>query len=118
MFLATVLLANCGGFYFVGFVSNPVGARSVTGIVSAVASGFVSDPSGLITPVTTVTFGNAGTAITLTFCGEHLQSFPINQHVQAQYTAGVFCNILLNVVVGDTGHTDSHLHPNNNHATD
>lgn len=111
MFLASVLLANCGGFYFVGFVSNPVGTRTVSGVVSTVASGFVSDPSGLITPVTTVTFSNAGIAITLTFCGEQEQSFPINQNVHAEYTIGVSCNILLNVVIGNIENRDAHSSP-------
>jgi hypothetical protein len=94
-----VVLASCGGSYFVGFVSNPGGASSVSGIVSAVQSGFQSDPTGLVTPFTQVTFIKPESAITIIFCGDQTKWFPLHEEVQAEFTSGISCNRLLNVVV-------------------
>jgi len=101
--LTCALLESCGGIYFVGFVSNPGGATKVVGVVSAVTLGFVSDPTGVITPLTAVTLTDAGTAITIKFCGDQKQWFPINQRIRAEYIAGVFCNVLQDAVVDATG---------------
>jgi hypothetical protein len=99
LFANCVLLVNCGGFYFVGFVSNPAGSTSVIGIVTAVNSGFVSAPTGLITPVTVVRFVNEDSAITVNFCGDQQQWFPVDKTVRAEYTAGILCSVLLNAKV-------------------
>ena len=93
------LLASCGGYYFVGFVSNPGVGTSVSGIVSAVENGFFSDPTGLITSFTAVTFIDSETAVTVNFCGDQQQWFSLNKNVRAEYTPGIHCNVLLNVVV-------------------
>lgn len=98
-----ILLVSCGGNYFVGFVSNPGGATSVSGIVSSAKNGFFSDSTGVITPFTAVTFINSENTITVFFCGDQQHWFPLNKNVRAEYTPGIHCNTLLNVVV------DNHL---------
>jgi len=93
-------VVNCGGYYFVGFVSNPGGTTTVAGMVIAVSGGFVSDPTG-ITPVTAVTFATSGSKITIHFCGDQQELFPINKTVRADYTVGISCSTLLKVVIVD-----------------
>jgi hypothetical protein len=63
-----------------------------------VSNGIIADPSG-ITQYTAVTFMNAGSEITINFCGDQQQLFPINAAVRADYTAGIFCSVLVRVVV-------------------
>jgi hypothetical protein len=89
---------SCGGFSFVGFVSNPGGTASITGTVTAVSDGFVSDLNG-ITPTTTVAFKNSEITVTMIFCGEQQSLFPLNTNVRAEYTAGVLCSVLTEVVI-------------------
>lgn len=89
---------SCGGYYFVGFVSNPSGTASITGEVTAVSNGFINDPSG-VTEYTAVTFMNAGSEITIKFCGDQQYLFPIDATVRADYTAGILCSVLVRVVV-------------------
>ena len=98
LYAACLPLLGCGGYYFVGFVSNPGGHATITGTVIAVSSGFVSDLQG-ITPTTTVAFENSGIAVTLIFCGDQQSLFPLNTAVRADYTVGVVCSVLARVVV-------------------
>ena len=91
-------ILNCGGSYFVGLVSNPSGGTSITGQVSLVSSGFVSDLSG-VSPITLVTFVNTATTVTLYFCGDQHNLFPINTTVRADYTQGSGCSLLVRVVI-------------------
>ena len=95
------LLASCGGPYFVGFVSNPGGSSSVSGTVSDVSSGFYSDGNASMNPSTLVTFTASNTEVTINFCGDQRQSFPLNKEVRVQFKAGIACSVLMSVVVGD-----------------
>jgi hypothetical protein len=95
---ACIPVVSCGGLSFVGFVSNPGGSASITGTVTTVSSGLVSDLNG-ITPTTTVTFENSELAVTLVFCGDQQTLFPLNTNVRAEYTAGVLCSVLTKVVI-------------------
>jgi len=104
LYAAIIPIVNCGGSYFVGFVSNPGGTISTTGTVSAVSNGVASDPSGT-TPVTVVTFEHSGTAIIIYFCGDQQALFPLNQTVRADYTTGVVCSVLVQVVMIDPGNS-------------
>jgi len=96
--MACISIVSCGGSSFVGFVSNPGGAASITGTVTAVSGGFISDLNG-ITPTTTVSFENSKIAGTLVFCGDQQSLFPLNTNVRAEYTAGVLCSVLTKVVI-------------------
>ena len=95
---ACIPVVSCGGFSFVGFVSNPGGTASIAGTVTAVSDGVVSDLNG-ITPTTTVAFKNSEIAVTIVFCGDHQSLFPIDTKVRAEYTAGVLCSALTKVVI-------------------
>jgi hypothetical protein len=81
----------------VGFVSNPGGTTSVTGVVIAVNNGFIADTSG-VTQYTAVAFMNAGSEVTINFCGDQKHLFPIDATVRADYTAGILCSVLIRVV--------------------
>ena len=93
-----ITMVACGGSYFVGFVSNPVGNASITGTVMTVNTGFASDPAG-VTSVTVVTFMTSGVSTVMYFCGDQQTLFPLNQTVQAEYTSGVVCSLLVRVVL-------------------
>lgn len=94
----SLLLSGCSGV-FVGFVSNPGGTMSVSGTVSIVQLGVITDPTGATITFTAVTFVNPGTATTISFCGDQRSRFPINQFVRADFNTGVFCSALVAVVI-------------------
>lgn len=89
------LFAACGGYYFFGFVSNPGGTQTVTGIVSVVTFSFVQDPTGMSTNVTAVTFLNSGSSNTITFCGDQRSKFHINNSEKVTFTTGALCSSLV-----------------------
>lgn len=91
---------SCGGYYFVGFVSNPGGTTSITGVVTIVSKGLIADPGG-VTQYTAVTFTKAGAETTINFCGDQQHLFPIDATVKADYTVGALCAVIANVVVMD-----------------
>jgi len=96
--VACIPVVSCGGFSFVGFVSNPGGSASITGTVTGVSSGFVSDLNS-INPTTKVAFENSGITVTIVFCGDQQSFFPLDVNVRAEYTAGVVCSVLTKVVI-------------------
>ncbi len=98
LYAACLPLFGCAGYYFVGFESNPGCPATITGTVTAVSSGFISDLSG-ITPTTTVTFENSGIVVGVTFCGDQQSLFQLNTVVRVDYAAGVLCSVLRRVVV-------------------
>lgn len=99
---ACVASLSCGGYYFVGFVSNPGGTTSIRGVVTAVSNGFISDPSG-VTQYTAVTFINAESKATINFCGDQRSLFPIDTKVRADYTSGILCSVLVRVSMDNEG---------------
>lgn len=96
--LSCLLFDGCGA-YFVGFVSNPGGRKTISGTVSTVQLGFVQDITGETIVLTAVTFLNSGTETTLNFCGDQQEKFPLGSDVRADFNTGVFCSTLLAVVV-------------------
>jgi len=98
LYSGCISIVSCGGFTFVGFVSNPGGTTSITGTVLTVTAGFVSDPSG-INQVTSVAFNSSGTTVSLIFCGDQKALFPLNATVRAEYAAGVLCAFVRKVEI-------------------
>jgi len=94
----SLMTAGCDAF-FVGFVSNPGGTKTVSGTVSIVQLSFVHDITGKTIMVTAVTFLNPGTATTVNFCGDQHDRFPVNSVAQADFNTGVLCSALVAVVV-------------------
>lgn len=92
-----LLLGGCGSF-FVGFVSNPGGAKTVSGTVTVVSLGLYHDLFGS-TSFTAVTFINVGNAVTLNFCGDQRNLFLINQNVRVDFNTGFNCSVLVRVVI-------------------
>jgi hypothetical protein len=92
-----LLLCGCSSF-FVGFVSNPGGATTVSGTVTVVSLGIFHDPSGTTT-FTAVTFINFGNAVTINFCGDQRNLFPVNDDVQVDFNTGFNCSVLVRVVI-------------------
>lgn len=91
-------LTGCGAV-FVGFVWNPGGVpSSVSGTVTIVELGFVSDEQGDIANVTRVTLVDLGAAKAMTFCGDQRTFFPINQSLRAEFTSGTPCSTVMSVV--------------------
>src|SRR5690348_1568783 len=105
---ACIPTLSCGGYYFVGFVSNPGGTSTMTGVVVAVSGGFVTDLTTM-TPYTAVTFSNSERQTKLTFCGNQQMLFPIDQTVRVEYTVGPVCSVLTRVVNVDDAATASAL---------
>ena len=93
-----LMLAGCSGF-FVGFVSNPGGMRSLSGTVSIVNLGFIQDPMGAKVTLTAVTFINPETTVTINFCGDQRSQFPLNRPVRVDFNSGFQCATLGAVVV-------------------
>jgi len=92
-----LLLTGCGSF-FVGFISNPGGATSVSGTITVVSLGVLHDPSGT-TAFTAVTFINTGTAVTINFCGDQRNLFPMNENVRVDFNTRFNCSVLVQVVI-------------------
>ena len=99
IFVLILVLTGCGAV-FVGFVSNPdVVPSSITGTVTIVQLGFVSDGLGTIANVTLVSFVDSGMTKSVTFCGDQQNLFPINQTLKAEFTKGTLCSTLVTVVL-------------------
>jgi hypothetical protein len=92
----SVLLASCGQV-FVGFVSNPGSPGRISGTVSVVQVGFVSNGAGTWATITFVTFLNDGRLTSLNFCGDQRSQFPINTFAQVEFNTGVSCSTLIAV---------------------
>ena len=99
LLLLAFLFSGCG-HTFIGFVSNPGGARSVSGTVTIVQFGTMNDGHGNIITFTGVTFVQSSTASTVNFCGDQRNQFPINRFVRADFTDGIFCSTLHTVTLG------------------
>jgi len=93
------VFAGCG-HTFIGFVSNPGGARSVSGTVTIVQFGTMDDGHGTIITFTGVTFVQNSTASTVNFCGDQRKQFPINRFARADFTDGILCSMLHTVTLG------------------
>jgi hypothetical protein len=94
-----ITIAGCDAF-FVGFVSNPGGSRTVSGTVSIVQLSFIHDVTGQTIQSTAVTFLDPGTATTVNFCGDQHLRFPVNSFVRADFNTGALCSTLVAVAVG------------------
>src|SRR5271169_3403840 len=97
LFALAVVLAGCGAV-FVGFVSSPAAAFSITGTVTVVQLGFADDGHGTVITVTVVTLVDPAVTKTLAFCGDQRSRFPINQRLKAEFASGTLCSTLVAVV--------------------
>jgi hypothetical protein len=97
--LVIPLLCACGGITLQGGF-HPTTVTS-SGLVSFVQFTSASDGNGSLVSVTIVTLaavgGTAGSAETLTLCGNHGPSFPLNTFVRMSFRPGPGCGTLLSV---------------------
>jgi len=98
LLLACILLEGCGA-YFVGFVSNPGGSQTISGTVNMVLLSSFQNISHETAISTQVTFLDSDTATTLNFCGDQQIRFPLGSQVRADFNPGVYCSILVAVIV-------------------
>ena len=97
--VTSLLLAGCGGSFFIGFVSNPqIPSNSVSGIVIVINLGSVNDFNFQPVTVTTVSFKNNGLSNTVNFCGDQKNQFHLNETVRADFAPGTLCSNLVAVV--------------------
>ncbi|HEX3092085.1 MAG TPA: hypothetical protein VHW72_05655 [Candidatus Angelobacter sp.] len=101
IFLACFMLAGCGSI-FIGFSSNQGIPSTVAGNVVSSTLVSINDHSGRPLTVTRVTLSNAGLANSFTFCGDQKVRFPLGATVKVEFTSGIDCLAITDVVVLST----------------
>ncbi len=98
IFLACFMLTGCGAV-FVGFRSNQGIPSTVAGnvVTSTVVS--INDHTGRPLTVTRVTLANGGLSNSLSFCGDQQVRFPLGATVKIEFTSGIDCVTIVDVVV-------------------
>jgi hypothetical protein len=98
IFLACFMLAGCGSI-FIGFSSNQGIPSTVTGNVVSSTPVSISDHTGRPLTVTRVTLSNGGLANSFTFCGDQKARFPLGATVKVEFTSGIDCLAITDVVI-------------------
>jgi hypothetical protein len=98
IFLACFMLAGCGSI-FIGFSSNQGIPTTVTGNVVSSTLVSINDHSGRPLTVTRVTLSNGGLANSFTFCGDQKARFPLGATVKVEFTLGIDCLAITDVVI-------------------
>jgi uncharacterized protein YceK len=98
IFLACFMLAGCGSI-FIGFSSNQGIPSTVAGNVVSSTLVSINDHSGRPLTVTRVTLSNGGLANSFTFCGDQKARFPLGATVKVEFTSGIDCLAITDVVV-------------------
>jgi len=101
IFLACFMLAGCGSI-FIGFSSNQGIPSKVTGNVVSSTLMSINDHSGRPLTVTRVTLSNGGLANSFSFCGDQKARFPLGATVKVEFTSGIDCLAITDVVVLST----------------
>jgi uncharacterized protein YceK len=101
IFLACFMLAGCGSI-FIGFSSNQGIPTTVTGNVVSSTLVSINDHSGRPLTVTRVTLSNGGLANSFSFCGDQKVRFPLAATVKVEFTSGIDCLAITDVVVLST----------------
>jgi len=95
------MLAGCGSI-FIGFSSNQGIPSTVAGNVVSSTLVSINDHSGRPLTVTRVTLSNGGLANSFTFCGDQKVRFPLGATVKVEFTSGIDCLAITDVVVLST----------------
>jgi len=98
IFLACFMLAGCGSI-FIGFTSNQGIPTTVTGNVVSSILVSINDHTGQPLIVTKVTLSNGGLANSFSFCGDQKARFPVGATVKVEFTSGIDCLPITDVVV-------------------
>jgi|SRR4249920_3220182 hypothetical protein len=97
VFLVCFLLAGCGSV-FIGFSSNQGVSSTVTGNVVSSILVSINDRSGRPLTVTRVTLSNGGLSNSFSFCGDQVVRFPLGATVKVEFTSGIDCMAIVDVV--------------------
>ena len=71
----------------------------MVGNVVSSTLGSVNDRAGQSVIVTRVTLSNGGFSNTLFFCGDQTTRFPVGATVKVEFTSGIDCVTLVDVVI-------------------
>jgi|SRR5580765_4424177 hypothetical protein len=96
--LACFMLAGCGSI-FIGFSSNQGIPTTVTGNVVSSTLMSINDHTGRSLTVTRVTLSNGGLANSFSFCGDQKVRFPLGATVKVEFTSGIDCLAITDVVI-------------------
>ena len=96
--LVCFMLAGCGSV-FISFNSNQGIPSMVSGNVLSSTLVSVSDHSGQILLVTRVMLTNGGLSNNFLFCGDQTGRFPLGSTVKVEFTSGIDCMAIVNVVI-------------------
>jgi uncharacterized protein YceK len=96
--LACCMLAGCGSI-FIGFSSNQGIPSTVAGNVVSSTLVSINDHTGRPLTVTRVTLSNGGLANSFSFCGDQKARFPLGATVKVEFTSGIDCLAITDVVV-------------------
>lgn len=98
VFLVCFMLAGCGSV-FIGFSSNQGVSSTVTGNVVSSTLVSINDHTGRPLTVTRVTLTNGGLSNSFFFCGDQEVRFPLGTTVKVEFTSGIDCMAIVDVVV-------------------
>jgi uncharacterized protein YceK len=98
IFLACFMLAGCGSI-FIGFSSNQGIPSTVAGNVVSSTLMSINDHTGRTLTVTRVTLSNGGLANSFSFCGDQKVRFPLGATVKVEFTSGIDCLAITDVVI-------------------
>ena len=96
--LVCFMLAGCGSV-FISFNSNQGIPSTVTGNVVSSTLVSINDHTGQPLTVTRVTLTNGGLSSSLSFCGDQTGRFPLGATVKVEFTSGIDCMAIVNVVI-------------------
>lgn len=96
--LVCFMLAGCGSV-FVSFSSNQGIPSTVSGNVVSSTLVSINDHSGQPLTVTKVTLTNGGLSNSLFFCGDQTARFPLGATVKVEFTSGIDCMAIVDVVI-------------------
>jgi hypothetical protein len=96
--LACFMLAGCGAV-FIGFSSNQGIPSTVSGNVASSALVSINAHTGQPLLVTRVTLANGGISNSFFFCGDQTARFPLGATVKVEFTSGIDCMAIVNVVI-------------------
>ena len=92
----TLACSGCGNVEINGAIQP---GSSITGLISVIQLTSVIGGNGTTVLVTFVTFLAGGSSTTIGFCGDLTSQFPLNQTVQANFTPGQTCAVIIVIII-------------------
>jgi hypothetical protein len=96
--LICFILTGCGSI-FIGFNSNQGVPSTITGTIVSSSVVLITDHAGRPLKVTRVLLTNGGLSNNVSFCGDQKARFPLDTVVKVEFTSGIDCMAIIDVVV-------------------